>query len=315
MQQLNIQLYARTEAGTFSEDVSVRRTVTLGAEPSRAELTIEAPPRKKFVELRLDPDNKRSTFALQAMTVRGVDGKEVWTWDRDPYSLTGLTGLQAWETEGQVVLESSIDDPFLLIALPKPQSEVTLELAVVSPILGDDSKALAQAVRSLQGSLRSALDDLSNEQEALQESLLLNQAKARSEVEAINRQLEDLRPAVRGELEKSRDEILAGVRDDWRSVRQQIADVADAAKRSGTDREAAFASNLEAEFTKLRTAVGRVAASQDVMNEIRHELGIRRDEDAIRELQRLKTDLNAARDRIRKIESSFAWRIMHPFGS
>jgi hypothetical protein len=315
MQQLNIQLYARTDAGTFSEDVSVRQTVTLGAEPSRTELEIEAPAKKKFVELRLDPNNRPSTFALQALTVRGANGKEIWDWDRNPYSLKGLAGLQAWETEGQIVLESSIDDPFFLIELPKPQSKVTLEISVVSAILGDDSKALAQAVRSLQGSLRSALDDLSNEQEALQESLLLNQAKARSEVEAINRQFAVLAPAVREEVETARNEILAGVRDDWRSVRQQIADVADAAQRNDADREAAFVSNLEAEFTKLRTVVGRVAASQDVMNEIRHELGIRRDEDAIAELQKLKAELNDARDRIRKMESSFAWRITHPFGS
>ena len=314
MQQLNVQLYARPENGGFTEEVSVRQTVTLGAEPSKTELKIEAPAKEKFVELRLDPDDKPSTFALHALVARSASGEELFRWDRDPDSLRDPVGLHAWQGEGQVIVESAIDDPFLLIPLLKPAASVVLEAGFAAPILGEEPKELAAAVRSLQGSLRAAIDDLANEQEALQESVLLNQAKSRSEVEAINRQFVGLAPSLREEVEKSRNDILAGVRDDWRSVRQQIADVAEAAQRTRADREATFAASLESEFAKLRQVVGRVAASQDVMNEIRHELGIRRDEDAITELQKLKADLNAARERIRRMESSFAWRITHPFG-
>ena len=314
MHQLNLQLYARTEHQEFTEEVSARRSVTIVAEPTKVELRLDAPGRNKFSELRLDPDNKPSSFTLHALAVRDAEGAELFTWDGNPNSFTKLVGLEAAWSEGQVIVESTIDDPFLLIPLPKPQASIVLELTVGSVIVSDHPKELASAVRSLQSSLRAAIDELSNEQEALQESVLLNQAKSRSEVEAINRQFAVLTPAVREEVEKFRDEILAGVRDDWRSVRQQIADVADAAQRSGDQREAAIAENLEAEFAKLRMVVGRVAASKDVMNEIRHELRIRRDEDAISEVQRLKADLEAARDRIRNMENSFAWRITHPFG-
>lgn len=313
MQQLNLQLYARADGGDFGEDLSARRTVTLSAEPTRIALAIEAGP-SKLSELRLDPDDKPSRFALHALTVRAADGTTLLSWDGDPDSLRGLTDLQAWRAEGQVVLESSTNDPFLLIPLPAPQPAIVLEVTVATIVLGDHPTELAQAVRSLQSSLRSALDDLSNEQEALQESILLNQAKSRSDVEAINQQFGSITPALREEVEKSRDLLLAGVRDDWRSVRQQIADAAEAIQRSRAESEAVLASNLEGEFSKLRTVVGRVAASQDVMNEIRHELRIRRDEDAIPELQKLKTELDAAHDRIRKMENSLAWRIMHPFG-
>lgn len=315
MQQLNVQLYARAKDQDFKEEVSVRRTVTITAEPAKVDLQIEAGGKGKFSELRLDPDDKPSSFALHGLTVLGADGTKLFAWDRNPQSFTTLVDLQMVQSESQVIVESSTDDPFLLISLPKPQTSVVLELTIGAVIASDHPKELAAAVRSLQSNLRAAIDDLSNEQEALQESVLLNQAKWRSEVEAINKQFGSLTPALRKEIEKSRDDLLAGVRDDWRSVRQQIADVADAAQRSHAEREDAFTQTLEAEFSKLRTAVGRVAASQDVMNEIRHELGIRRDEDAISELQRLKSEVNAARDRIRKMENSFAWRITHPFRS
>jgi len=315
MHQLNVQLYARTENGDFSEDVSVRQTVTLGAEPSKTSLTIESPTKDKFVELRLDPDDKAFTFALHGLTVRSADGETLFSWDHDPDSLRNLTGLRAWQAENQVIMESSINDPFLLISLPRPEARIVLEASFAAAILGDEPKELAAAVRSLQSSLRAALDDLSNEQEALQESLLLNQAKSRSEVEAINEKFGALAPALREEVERSRNLMLAGVRDDWRSVRQQIADVADASQRGRVESESVLTANLEAEFAKLRMVVSRVAGSQEVMNEIRHELGIRRDEDAISELQKLKAELTATRERVRQIEGSFAWRITHPFGS
>jgi hypothetical protein len=315
MQQLNVQLYARTADQQFSEELSVRRTVTLTAEPTTVELQIKAPGCGKFTELRLDPDNKPSSFALRALNVRNAEGAELFTWDGEAGGLGTLIDLHAVRSEGQVILESATDDPFILIPLTQAQASIAVELTLVASILGDHPKELAAAVRSLQSNLRAAIDDLSNEQEALQESVLLSQAKSRSEVEAINQRFGSLTPALRKEVEKSRDLLLAGVRDDWRSVRQQIADVAEAAQRSRAEREGAFAQTLEAEFSKLRTAVGRVAASQDVMNEIRHELGIRRDEDAIGQLQKLKTELDAARDRIRQMENSIAWRITHPFGS
>lgn len=316
MHQLNIQLYARCGTDDFSEDLSVRRAVVLTPDPETIGLRLDAPKGKKFVELRLDPDDKSSTFALHGLKANTSRGAELFKWDGNPDSLFGKVNIQAWKAEGQVVLECSSEDPFFRIPLPAPQSTVEVEISVSSIVLSDHPKELAEAVRSLRSSLSCALDDLSNEQESLQEAVLLGQANTRAEIKAVNHHIRTLGPVLQERFEKARNEILKGVRDDWRSVRRQIADVADLAHRQDEKRQRNIISALEAEIAKLVQAVNRLSASQAIMDEVRHELGIRRNEDAIPRLRQLKEDSVAARSRIEAVERSFAWRItsfLRPF--
>ena len=315
MHQLNIQLYARCGADDFTEELSVRGAVVLTPDPHTIGLRLDAPEGKKFVELRLDPDDKSSIFALHGLKANSASGAELFRWDGNPDSLFGKVNIQAWQAEGQVVLECSSEDPFFRIPLPAPQSTVEVELSVSSIVLSDHPEELAEAVRSLQSRLSHALDDLSNEQESLQETVLLGQANTRTEIEAINRHVRTLGPVLEEQLQKARNEVLKGVRDDWRSVRTQIADVADLAHRRDQERHRNIISALEAEVAKLLQAVSGLSASQAIMDDVRHELGVRRSEDAIPRLRQLKEDAQAARSRIEAVERSLAWRITSFFRS
>ena len=74
-----------------------------------------------------------------------------------------------------------------------------------------------------------------------------------------------------------------------------------------------MSANLQAEFARLEQAVKRSAASRDVMNHLRRELGVLRDEDAVAKVQQLKDEAEAARAQVREIQGSFAWRLTHAF--
>lgn len=395
MHQLNLQLYGRTTKKTFSEQLSVRKSVTLTPQPSKIELPLRVPGREKFVELRLDPDDKPSTFVLHELRIRAQDGSEIYSWDGSPESLKEPIDLRAWRSNEDVLVETKSNDPFLLIPFAEPHGgTVVLELSVsqnlAAPHLADAGSAvtalsahqqeLAEAVLSLQGNLRQALDDLASEQEGLQDALAVHHAHARGENDAVRLQLSEVlgrtevleaalqktttdvsalestfavalsevaretkdsilaevrseNDAVRqklsdvlgytetleGSLETTmtdlRNSVLAEIRDDWRSVIRQIKDRAEAASKDASDREAELSATREAEFAKVLATLERLAVSQSVMEKVRTELGIFRDEDAPIKLQQLKAEAQIARAQIEEFESSIFGRLMRPFSS
>ena len=183
-----------------------------------------------------------------------------------------------------------------------------------------NEEQLAGAVRSLQTSLRFALDDLATEQEGLQEALLLHQTHSHNEGRIVKDRLSEvlgktasLGAAVSGTASQTREVLLREVRDDWRSLRRQIEEVADKLIEHSRAREVSLSANLQAEFARLEQAVKRSAASRDVMNHLRRELGVLRDEDAVAKVQQLKDEAEAARAQVREIQGSFAWRLTHAF--
>jgi hypothetical protein len=356
MHQLNIQLYGRTSKKNFSEQLSVFRSVTLTPEPTKIELPLKAPGRERFVELRLDPDDKPSAFVLHGLHVRTSAGLEIYKWGGSPNDLSNLVDLRARKANDDVLIESESNDPFLLIPFSEPQGgTVVLELSVsqnlVAPDVADAGDAavsalsthqqeLADAVRSLQGTLRKALDDLAAEQEGLQDALVVHHAYARVEDGAVRQQLsqvltrtETLEAVLQkatsdlGAMEsafaaalsetarETRNTILSEVRDDWRSLGRQIKDRAEAASKDAGEREAALSASRDAEFARLMTALDRLSNSQHVMEKVRAELGIARDEDAPAKLRQLKAEAQSARAQVEALESSLYWRLTRPFSS
>lgn len=312
MQQLNLQLYARSKDGVFSEDLSVRRSVTLTSEPVKLELAIPAEGHGDIVELRLDPDDKPSIFVLHALAVRTTDGKALFAWNRKSEDLPNPVGLEAWEQDGQIVLEASTFDPFLLIPIAPPSPGVVLECTIGSVILADHPKELADAIRSLQYTLRAAIDDIASQQESLHEFVLLNQRHSTANLQAIYERIEGIAPLLSSSVDEARRDIMIAARDDWKSTRQRICEVSDAI-RCNDAREASAADRLETDFAKLRQTVEKSASTQEVIKEVRYELGIRRDDDAIPAIQQLKSEVLALRARLKSIEHSFLWRVTHPF--
>ena len=383
MQQLNIQLYGRTSTKKFNERLSARTEVTLSPAPKRIELSLDAPANGELVELRLDPDDKPSTFFLHDLRVRSYEGTELYGWDGKPESLTALTDIQAWTTDNRVAVQSVSNDPFLLLPLAAPQSEgIVVEISVSQVLLvqvaGPDAadasrssqqRELAQAVRSLESGLRFALDDLAAEQEGVVDSLILHQANARLENHSINQQLatvaertdavkqstnrlkgalddqlglfqetsaaadahalefrrlldrllsdgekrhSDLATAFSDKLRKARNEILQETRDDWRSLSRQIGEKATSLQNEARKRDSKMIASMGLEVAKLTGALNRLAGIQLIMKEIREELGVARDEDAIAKLQKLKADAQAARDQV-AMQSSLSWHLMRPF--
>ena len=337
MRQLNLQLYARSAQKHFNEALSDRKIATLGAEPTTIELSLKTPGREKFVELRLDPDDKPSTFVLHALDVRSDDGTEAYTWSGKTDGLGTLIDLKAHEAGDQVIFESSSDDPFLLIALPKPLSgTITLSITVSQDFdasrieghgaLGRHQQELAEAVRSLQGSLRFALDDLAAEQEGLQDALVVHHTHSRSENVALKEELSrvlSLTEALEGKIkaseasfasrlsaatEKMKSSILTEVRDDWRSLSRQIEALAERASTEASEREAALAARDE-DLAKLLGTAHIHARSHEVMKQVRAELGSLRDDDALSKLKQLKADAENARGQVAEFESSFLWRL------
>ena len=332
MRQLNLQLYARTAQKDFTEQLSDRKVVTLAAEPTKTELSLKAPGREKIVELRLDPDDKPSAFVLHDLSVRSVRGTEAYRWNREPDGLGQLIDLRARNVGGQVVLESSSNDPFLLLTLPKPLAGTIIVSITVSQDfntrVGDNSapgrhqQELTEAVRSLQGSLRFALDELAAEQEGLQDALVVHHAHSRSEngalkeelgrilglTETLETKLQSAEATFASRTEQMKSSILAEVRDDWRSLNRQIEARAEQAAKEARDQEATLAARDE-ELAKLLSTVDRYAKSHEVMKQVRAELGALRDDGALLKLKQLKADEQAARDQVAQFEGSFLWRL------
>lgn len=338
MQQLNLQLYARTANKDFSEQFSISRTVTLTPDPEHIELRFDVPARQKVVELRLDPDDKPSAFVLHGLAVRSIAGDELYRWDGEAHSLTRLVDLRAAKLNGQVILESSSNDPFMIISLPSPQAAgILVELSIALAIQGDETE-LADAIRSLQSSVRLAIDDLASEQEGVHDILIVQETQARSERQAINQQLQSVLGRA-DQVEKSlhklesnvvgmdaafaqtvsettrqlRNEILAEIRDDWRSVRQQVSDSAEVVLKRGRERDGEIVVGIQEEFAKLIQAVHRIAGSEELLKQVRKQLNVARDDEILNKLQRLTTEVQLACDRVRCMERSLSWRLTRPF--
>lgn len=316
-QQLNLQLYGRTAASEFNEEFSVRRSVTLTPNPVTVELPLVAPSGEGFVELRLDPDDKPSTFLLLGIQVKTEGGATIFKWDCRPESFSGAAGVTFDVESGHALVRARNTDPFVILQLDQPAPNIVLEASVASSMLGAHEGDLADAIRALQSSLRFALDDIASEQEGLQDVVLLNQAMARSEGAALNDRLSDIHSRAAGvekSLDRTRTDILGEIRDDWRSVRHEIAEAFDAASRIARERDAKLAADVRAEMMKLTQSLHRLHASREHMIAIRHELGALNDEEAVTKVSQLKAELNDARERIGKIENGWVWRLMHPFG-
>ena len=347
MRQLNLQLYGRTKKSGFSEELSIQEPVTLTPERARIDLRLEAPTGQKFIELRLDPDDKTSIFALHDLIVKASDETELYRWDGTREGLPNLVGMQAWVTQHEILLESDINDPFLLISLPKPEAAVTLQLCLSQSLfarpvehapeavsaLSVHQQELADAVRSLQSTLRVAIDDLAAEQEGLQDALIAHHAHARNEsatvasklflieehAKSVDHALQDVAADVgkaaaldrtlttlithletaevelTSKVRNLRNTILAEIRDDWRSLGRQIEAQGQATAKSIRERDAAYAASRDAEFAPLKAMIRSLAGSQDSMKQIRVELGASHDEEALNKLRQLKADAQQVR--------------------
>lgn len=240
--------------------------------------------------------------------------------DGSPNSIGVVVGIEFRRENGQVIVDCRTDDPFILLPLSKPHRALTVQMRAAELVSAANEEQLAGAVRSLQTSLRFALDDLATEQEGLQEALLLHQTHSHNEGRIVKDRLSEvlgktasLGAAVSGTASQTREVLLREVRDDWRSLRRQIEEVADKLIEHSRAREVSLSANLQAEFARLEQAVKRSAASRDVMNHLRRELGVLRDEDAVAKVQQLKDEAEAARAQVREIQGSFAWRLTHAF--
>lgn len=321
MKQINIQLYGRAATTQFSEDLSARQSVQLSPDPSTVELSLEARKGQSFVEIRIDPADKPCSFILHDLKVLSADdGAEIYRWDGNPDSFGVAIGIEFREEIGQVIVDCRTDDPFILLPLSKPYRSLTVQLRAAELVSAADEEQLARAVRSLQASLRFALDDLATEQEGLQEVLLLHQAHSHNEGRIVKDRLSEvlgktasLDATVAGSATQTRELLLREVRDDWRSLRRQIEEIAEKFIESSGAREVSILANLQAEFAKLAHAVDRSAASQEVMGQLRHELGVLRDDDAVAKVRQLKSEVEAARAQVRAVKRSLAWRLAHPF--
>jgi hypothetical protein len=320
MQQLNLQLYGRTAKTEFNERLSARKSISLTPDPAIVDLSMTAPKGQAFVEVRLDPADQACSFILLDLRVRSDDGAELFRWDGKSESLGNSAGIEFRHENEQLIVDCITDDPFILLPLTQPRRSLVLELHAAAQLADADKEQLASAVRSLQASLRFALDDLASEQEGLQDALLLHQAHSRHEDRAVRDQLSQvlgqtvsLDAAVTQTAGHTREVLLGEVRHDWQSLRKQIAEVADEVMEQGRIRDTALVANLQAEFAKLIQEVGRFAASQEVMNQIRHELHVLRDGDAVDVVRKLKAEAEAARAELKAMRSSLAWRLTHPF--
>lgn len=341
MRQLHLQLYGRTARRDFNERLSTHATATLT--PARTTISLEliAPAHEKFIELRLDPDDKPTQFALHGLRILSRDGSEIFRWNGDPAALPALVDLRAWKAKDEVLLEASSNDPFLLLPLPEAQSgSLTLELTVsqalsVPEVSHDNSAAralsvhqqeLSDAIRSLQGSLRVALDDLAAEQEGLQDAMVVQHAYARGETDALKNQLSQIagrlqnlvadvsavETAFVAQLEQAtegiKSAILAEVRDDWRSLNRQFEHRAAQASKEASERDAVLAARDE-ELARQMGMLRQFAESHELMKQVRKELGVLNDGDALPKLQQLKAQSHTSREKIAKLENSLCWRL------
>lgn len=321
MQRINIQVYGRTATTDFNEGLSVGKSLSLSPDPSTAELWLEAPKGQSFVEVRIDPADRASSFILLDLKILSADdGAEVYQWDGGRATLGVAVGIEFREEIGQVIVDCRTDDPFILLPLPKPVRSLIVQLRAAELVSSADEEQLAGAVRALQTSLRFAVDDLATEQEGLQEALLIYQARSHSESRIMKDRLSDvlrktaaLDATVSGSATQTREVLLQEVRDDWRSLRRQIEEVADKFVENTRAHDVSISAILEVEFAKLEQAINRSAASQDVMDQLRRELGVLRDDDAVAKVQQLKSEVEAARAQVRTMKRSFAWRLTHPF--
>ena len=351
MRQLHLQLYGRTDKTDFNEELSARETVTLTPERTTFRLELQPPPTEKFVELRLDPDDKPSEFILHDLRILAND-QEIYRWNGRADALPAMIDAQATESHDHVQVETTSNDSFLLMPLSEPQSgALVLELAVSQALsapelrgdapaieaLGAHQQELSEAVLSLQGSLRSALDDLASEQEGLQDALVVQHAHARSdgavlkqEISKITERTDSLEALLKSvtsdlmtvestltkQIEATTTEvkgaILTEVRDDWRSLHRQIEARAEQAARDAQRRDAALAARDE-EMARLAGTVRRLSQSHESMKRVRAELGALHDEDALSKLQQLNQELRAARSRISELESSLCRRVARFF--
>jgi len=323
MQQINIQLYGRMAKTEFSEDLSARQSVPLSPDPSTVELSLNAPEGQSFVEARIDPADKPCSFILLDLKIFSRDqGAEIYRWDGNPDSLGVAVGIEFREEIGQVVVDCLTDDPFILLPLSEPHQSLTVHLRAAELVSVADEVKLAGAVRSLQASLRFALDDLANEQEGLQEALLLHRTHSHNEGRIVNDRLSEvlgktaaLDAAVSGSATQTREVLLQEVRDDWRSLRRQIEEVADKFIENSRARDVSLSAKMQAEFAKLEEAMNRSAASQEVMYQLRRELGVIHNDDAVAKVRQLKSEVDAARAQLRTMKRSLAWRLTHPFAN
>jgi hypothetical protein len=335
MDKLHLQIYARTKSTGFGEQLSTFRTVVLGVEPTTVELSLDAPVGENLVEIRIDPDDKPSTFVLHALNVRSHDGRELHRWNGDPRNLGRLVDLRAVASDEGIALESLSNDPFFLIPLDGPEpTGLVVELGLSQKLVTTGAGSeLADAVRSLQRSLRFSLDDLTDQQEGLQDALVVHQAHSRSESAALRDQISTVldrtssahdgfdqrATALEGSIhrlglstEETRDEIFAEVREDWRSVRRQIADVAEEGLRQAQERDAELSSTVLAEIALLTQAIHRLTSAQQAMKEIRNELRVSEDSEALPALRKLKAEIQSAHDRLEAMTSSLSWRLTRP---
>jgi hypothetical protein len=205
-----------------------------------------------------------------------------------------------------------------------------VELSVSQSLLDGGvpgGSGLEEAVRSLQSSLRLAMDDLSAEQEALQDALVVSHAHARAEIKAVTEQLATLVQQFRSDVSSMESAfaaataemttvttkaILTEFRDNWRSLRHQIAESAETVLIQGLERHAEISANLQAQHDQMVRELNRLARAQDIVERIRHDLQVSRDEEIMPTVQQLKTEAQTARDQLRTQEASLSWRLTRP---
>lgn len=240
MHWLNLQLYARTTSNSFNERLSVHDKVLLTANPTPVALSIAAPEGEQILEVRLDPNDKASTFVLHRLNVVSDEGQQLYSWDGTLENLTGLSDIKPESVNGRVVLECTSDDPYLLISLPGPHAgKILLDLSVSHALMPENGSEagepdptyafqveLAEAILSLQSSFNQALEDLAAEIEGLQDAFVINSVNARRDSDAAAR-LADENRALFGSIESTVAAQLGSVVGDLSSAnRQGLAELA-----------------------------------------------------------------------------------------
>ncbi len=191
---LNFELYVSTEEQPFSEDRVSRQSMSLKVSPTEYAL-MGLPCTEPVNAVRIDFSNEPCTFVLLDLSVVGVDGEVLFSWDRSLDLFKTAVDIEAALVANGVLVKCLGGDPQVILALPGNTAEQVGVRFTAARTLTEQSgrfdldnfnegqAQLTQAVRTVDETARRLLDQVLIEQNDLSRSLL--------EVRNANRNLGD----------------------------------------------------------------------------------------------------------------------------
>jgi GT2 family glycosyltransferase/2-polyprenyl-3-methyl-5-hydroxy-6-metoxy-1,4-benzoquinol methylase len=310
-------LYLKGDDG-YSEQRKLIARGRVGADRQRLRFPI-APQAQRLTGLRLDPADRPGFLHLFGLRLLSPVGETLWQWTGETAGLAGGTTQQVlfraplFAQSGTVLLLTG-EDPFLELPLQPEHLRACQAGGVLEADLGWPMSAdyalfvdeLTQREVRIE-TLRSGLARLTEERQALEQRVArLDQALAEvTQTRAERDRLVTERDALGAQTEALRQEAaaLVAVGDALRAEHEALRSAHDAL-RTGHASLSALADTLRAEATALGDD-NQLLRSQmtDLRANLEHQL-------SVSVAQTKQFDL--LRDRLRHIESSFAFRLVSP---